>query len=54
MKGGVSKHGHNGVRKFDIWLAGAAWGGVTVELVLAQDGSSRPTLQADWLVRGVL
>ena len=55
MKGGLIKPGHNDIRDFDARLADVAWGGVAVEPVMVpvQDGNNRPTLQADWLVRGV-
>ena len=55
MNGGLIKRGHNDVRDVDARLADVAWGGVAVEPVMVpvQDGNNRPTLQADWLVRGV-
>ena len=54
-KGGLVMKGHNELRDFDATLAHAAWSGVVIEPVIVPENiqQQRPSLKADWMVRGV-
>ena len=55
MKGGLVKKGHNNLQDSEARLAELAWGRVSIQPILIpeNDRSSRPMLQAYWMVQGV-